>query len=99
MNKNSFQVSFFIFFQKQPWEVFYKKAVIKNFAIFTGKHLCWDLFLLKLHLKACNFIKKRLQPRCLPVNIAKFLKTAIFKNINEQLPLIFDKNFNQILHE
>ena len=99
MNKNSFQVSFFIFFQKQPWEVFYKKAVIKNFAIFTGKQLCWGLFLLKLHLKACNFIKKRLQPRCLPVNIEKFLKTAIFKNINVQLPLIFDKNFNQILHE
>ena len=27
-------------------------------------------------LKACNFIKKRLQYRCLPVNIAKLLKTA-----------------------
>ena len=23
--------------------VFYKKAVLKNFAIFTGKHLCWSL--------------------------------------------------------
>ena len=25
--------------QKQPPEVFYKKGVLKNFAIFTGKHL------------------------------------------------------------
>ena len=25
-----------------------KKAVLKNFAIFTGKHLCWSLFLIKL---------------------------------------------------
>ena len=25
--------------QKQPEEVFYKKAVLKNFAIFTRKHL------------------------------------------------------------
>ena len=33
-----------------------KEAVLKNFAIFTGKHLCWSLFLTK---KACNFIKKR----------------------------------------
>ena len=33
--------------QKQPLEVFYKKAV-KNFAIFTGKHLSWSLFLTKL---------------------------------------------------
>ena len=34
--------------QKHPAEVFYKKAVRKNFAIFTGKHLCWSLFLIKL---------------------------------------------------
>ena len=25
-----------------------KKAVLKYFAIFTGKHLCWSLFLIKL---------------------------------------------------
>ena len=24
----------------QPPEVFYKRAVLKNFVIFTGKHLC-----------------------------------------------------------
>ena len=65
--------------QKQLPEVFYKKAVLKNFAIFTGKYLCWSLFLIKL--QACNFIKKRFQHRCLPVNIAKFLKTANLKNI------------------
>ena len=39
-----------------------KKAVLKNFTIFTGKHLCWSLFF--------NFIKKRLQRRCFTV--AKF---------------------------
>ena len=32
---------------KQPPEVFYKKAVLKNFAIFTGKELCWSLSLIK----------------------------------------------------
>ena len=25
-----------------------EKTVLKNFAIFTGKHLCWSLFLIKL---------------------------------------------------
>ena len=35
--------------QRQKPEVFYKKVVHKNFAIFTGKHLCWSLFLIKLH--------------------------------------------------
>ena len=34
--------------QKQPLEVFYnKKSVPKHFVIFTGKHLCWSLFLIK----------------------------------------------------
>ena len=51
------------------------------------------------NLKDCDFVKKKLQPRCFLVNIAKFLRTAILKNISERLPLIFKKNFNQILHE
>ena len=32
---------------------FIKNVVLKNFAIFTGKHLCWILFF--------NFTKKRVQ--------------------------------------
>ena len=28
--------------------------------------------------EACNFIKKKLQYRCVPVNFAKFLRTAFF---------------------
>ena len=52
------------------------KAVVKNIAILTGKHQSWNLFLIKAAgLKACNFIKKRLQFRYIPVNIAKFLRT------------------------
>ena len=31
--------------------------------------------------KSCNFIKKRLQDKCVFVNIAKFLRTPILKNI------------------
>ena len=34
-------------FQKQLMEMFYKKAFLKTFAIFTGKHLSWSLFLIK----------------------------------------------------
>ena len=30
--------------QKQPPEVFYKKAALENFAISTGKHLCWNIY-------------------------------------------------------
>ena len=38
-------------FEKQPPEVLYKKAVLKSFAIFTGKkHRCWILFLINLQV-------------------------------------------------
>ena len=33
---------------RQPPDEFYKKAVLKTFAIFTGKRLRWSLFLTKL---------------------------------------------------
>ena len=35
------------FKKKQPTELFYKKVVLKNFAIFTWKHLCWSLLLIQ----------------------------------------------------
>ena len=61
-------------------------GVLKNFVIFTGKHLCWGLFLIKL--QACKFIKKRLQHWCFLLHGKKFSRTPILKNIREQLLLI-----------
>ena len=56
--------------------VLWKKVFLKVFlfTIFTGKLPCWGL----------SFCW-RLQHRCFPVNIAKFLRTAILKNICERL--------------
>ena len=63
-----------------------KKAVLKDLTIITGKHLCWSLFLNKnAGLQSWNFIKKRFQHRCFPVNIAKFSRTPVLKNICERL--------------
>ena len=56
------------------------RSILKNFAIVTGKQLCWGLFLI-------NFIQKTLQRRCFHVKIAKFLRPSIFKNICEPLLL------------
>ena len=39
-------------------------------------------------LQTCNYIKKRLQHSCFPVNIKKFLRTPILKSICERLFLI-----------
>ena len=35
-------------------EVFFKKGVLRNFAKFTGKHLCQRLFINKVAGLACN---------------------------------------------
>ena len=60
--------------QKQPPEVFYKKKLFLNISQYQQeKNLCWSLFLIKLQA----FVKKRLQPRCFPVNFTKFLRTPI----------------------
>ena len=83
------------------WVCSVKKDVLKNFAKFTGKQVCWSLFLINLqtlyslgnHQKTYDFkgnrrsktLVKRLQHRCFPVNIAKFLRTPILKNICERL--------------
>ena len=47
-------------------EMFSKKVVLRNFAKFTGKHLCQSLFLLK----------KGLWHRCFPVKFCKISKTT-----------------------
>ena len=46
-------ISRWIFFQKQPPEVFYKKGVLRNFAKFTGKHLRQSL----AQVLYCEFCK------------------------------------------
>ena len=50
-------------------QMFSKIGVLKKLAMFTRKHLCWSLFLIKLQ----TF-------RCFPVNIAKLLRAAFLYN-------------------
>ena len=61
-------------------------GLLKNFVIFTEKHLCLSLFLMKL--QTCRFIEKNLQHWCFPLHVSKYLRTPILKNISERLLLI-----------
>ena len=55
-----------------------KQAVLKNFAIFKEKTpVLESLFNKVAGLQACDFIKKRLQHRCFPVNVTKFLSMLV----------------------
>ena len=56
-----------------------KKVVLKNFAKFTGKHLCQSLFFNKVAgLRPATLFKKRLWHKCFPVNFAKFHRTPFY---------------------
>ena len=56
-----------------------KIGILKNFVNSTRKKSVLEsLFEKASELKACNFIKKRLQHSCSPVKFAKFLKTHFF---------------------
>ena len=56
-------------------QMFFKIGVLKRFANFTGKHLCWSLFLKNLQAEGLQLHKRRLQHRCFPVKFAKLLRT------------------------
>ena len=73
---------------KWPPEVFYeKKAVLKNLAIFTGEHLCWSLFLIKLQeniLKNTPYVNTPLHAAILPtfkIQYSFFLFIAFFCHV------------------
>ena len=55
-----------------------KKSVLRNFAKFTGKHLCQRLFSNEVvGLRPATLLKKSLwHSWCFSVNTAKFLKTS-----------------------
>ena len=59
--------------------MFFKIGSLKNLLLFTRKHLCWDLFLIKLRLEL--FLKKVLKRdsnTSVSCGIANFLRTAFF---------------------
>ena len=55
-------------------QMFFKKGVLLNFLIFTGKQLCWSLFLIKL--RACNFNKKEIPSQVFSCEICEILQNT-----------------------
>ena len=77
--KNSYQpLAVKIFLQKNSTRgsqrrYYVKKYVLKNFANFIRKHLCWSLFLI-------DFIKKRLQHRFFSCAYCEIFGNSYFEN-------------------
>ena len=63
-----------------------EKAVLKNFANVTGKHLCWNLFLMNSYaFRPATLLKWDSKIDLFLVKFTKFLRTPILKNICERL--------------
>ena len=60
--------------------MFCKKVVVKNFAKFTEKHLCQNLFFNKAAVKchACNFIKKEPLVQLFSWEFCEIFKNSFF---------------------
>ena len=42
-------------FRNSRWQMFFQRTVLKILANFTGKHMCWSLFLIKLQVLDLQF--------------------------------------------
>ena len=80
-------------FRNSRSQIFFKIDVLKNFANFTGKQLCWGLSLITM---AYNWIKKSPKHRCFPGKFAKFLRTLFLKKPLWWLLLILRESFENI---
>ena len=77
-------------FKNQLRKMFYKKKLFSKISNINRKRPVVEyLFNKFMGLQAGNVITKRLQHRYFPVNIAKFLKTSILKDICERRLLNF----------
>ena len=68
-----------------PREVFFKKAVLKYFAIFTGKHLYWSLCSVKFQASRSAILLKKTPTQMFFRKYYEFLRTSILKNIRKRL--------------
>ena len=65
--------------RKQPSKGFFKNSVIRNFAEFTRKYLCRNLFFIKLlTLKICCFIENKSLAQVFPCEFCKICKNTLF---------------------
>ena len=64
---------------KSRLQTFSKTGVLKNFAILSQEKTCVEASLrLSFRTEGLHFYLKKIQRRCFPVNIARFLWTAFF---------------------
>ena len=84
-------ISFFTIFRSSHRRCSVRKGLLRNFAIFTGKHLCQSLFFNKVAgPRSAALLEKRLWCRCFPLCFAKFLRTPFLQITSGRLLLYLE---------
>ena len=86
-----FQEIFFIIFRSSCMQMFFKTGFARNFAIFTGKHLCWSLFLIKENFISTFSQRDFNTGDFCPVKIVKFFEHLFLWSISGGCFCQFDK--------
>ena len=66
-------------YRSSRWQMYFRIGVLKNFAIFTGKHQCWSLFLINMQAwTPATLLKRDSNIGFFLWNLQKFLRTPFF---------------------
>ena len=65
-------------FRSSCLQMFFKIGVLKSFANFTGKHLCWSFFLKKLAGSRPATLLKKASTQGFSCEVSEILKTPFF---------------------
>ena len=71
-------VEFHFLFRSSSPDVFCEKGVLRNFAKFTGKHLCQSLVFNKVAGTVCNFTKKEILAQVFSSEFCEISKNTLF---------------------
>ena len=63
-------------------EMFFEKAVLKCFQNFTGKHLCWSLFLISLQDEGLQLYFKKAPAQVFFFEVCEIFGTHFFTKSN-----------------
>ena len=89
-----FLIHWRIFFWSNHRRCFVKKTVLKNFAIFTGEHLCWSVFLIKLLVFSPATLIKRNSDTGVFLWILRIFKSTYLEKHLQMIAFTFRMMFN-----
>ena len=98
---NNFRIMFhdrktlLLIFKSSRSQVIFKIGLLKHFAIFTRKHLCWSYFLIKLHAwRPANLLKRDFNTDVFSEYCEIFKNTSFEEHLQTAASVLLIKKFS-----